>query len=270
MTLSRQLSKNCSALELLLFDDADAPRPARVIQLDPLRNKTFYYWHVFVSGIRAGQLYGYRAHGPFHPHEGFRFDPGKVLLDPYGRGVMLSDKYDRNAAARPGDNCARAMKSVVVDPAAYTWEGDAPLEYPYSGTVIYELHVGGFTQHPSSGVSRPGTYLGLIEKIPYLKSLGVTTIELLPVQQFDEQDVPPPLKNYWGYSPIGFFAPHRGYCSRPTDPLGPIDEFRAATNAAAGPWTPIATNFFSAAGSFSYTNALNLVVPQTFYRLRVP
>ena len=85
-------SKNCSALELLLFDDADAPRPARVIQLDPLRNKTFYYWHVFVPGLHAGQLYGYRAYGPFQPHEGFRFDPGKVLLDPYGRGVMLSDK----------------------------------------------------------------------------------------------------------------------------------------------------------------------------------
>ncbi len=219
-------SKNCTALELLLFDDIDAPRPARIIQLDPLRNKTFYYWHVFVSGLRAGQLYGYRAYGPFQPHEGFRFDPGKVLLDPYGRGVMLGDKYDRQAAMRPGDNCARAMKSVVVDPTAYDWEGDVSLEYPCSGTVIYELHVGGFTKHPSSGVSRPGTYLGLIEKIPYLKSLGVTTIELLPVQQFDEQDVSPPLKNYWGYSPIGFFAPHRGYCSRPTEPLGPIDEFR--------------------------------------------
>ena len=219
-------SKNCTALELLFFDDIDASRPTRIIQLDPLRNKTFYYWHVFVPGVRLGQLYGYRAYGPFQPHEGFRFDPGKVLLDPYGRGVMLSDKYDRQAAARPGDNCARAMKSVVVDPQAYAWEGDAPLKYPYSGTVIYELHVGGFTKHSTSGVGRPGTYLGLIEKIPYLKSLGVTTIELLPVQQFDEQDVPPPLKNYWGYNPVGFFAPHRGYCSRPLDPLGPIDEFR--------------------------------------------
>jgi isoamylase len=219
-------SRNCTALELLLFDNANAPRPARVIRLDPQRNRTFYYWHIFVPGLRAGQLYGYRAHGPFQPHEGFRFDPRKVLLDPYGRGVMVGDRYDRHAAARPGDNCAHAMKSVVVDPKAYDWEGDAPLDYPYSDTVIYELHVGGFTKHPSSGVSHPGTYRGLIEKIPYLKSLGVTTIELLPVQQFDEQDVSPPLKNYWGYSPIGFFAPHRGYSSRPIDPLGPIDEFR--------------------------------------------
>ena len=219
-------SKNCTALELLLFDDVDAPRPARVIRLDPQRNRTFYYWHVFVPGIHAGQLYGYRAYGPLQPHAGLRFDPGKVLLDPYGRGVMLSERYDRHAAASPGDNCAHAMKSVVIDSKAYDWEGDTPLKYSYSGTAIYELHVGGFTRHPSAGVSWPGTYLGLIEKIPYLKSLGVTTIELLPVQQFDEQDVSPPLKNYWGYSPIGFFAPHRGYCSRPIDPLGPIDEFR--------------------------------------------
>ena len=219
-------SRNSTALELLLFDDVDTARPARVIALDPVRNRTFYYWHVLVPGLRAGQLYGYRAHGPFHPHDGLRFDPGKVLLDPYGRGVMLSQNYSRDAAKHPGDNCARAMKSVVVDPAAYDWEGDAPLGYPYSNTIIYELHVGGFTKHPSSGVNQPGTYSGLIEKIPYLTSLGVTTIELLPVQQYDEQDVDPPLKNYWGYSPIGFFAPHRGYCSRPTDPLGPIDEFR--------------------------------------------
>ena len=100
------------------------PGPAASIRLDPQRNKTFYYWHIFVPGLRAGQLYGYRAYGPFQPHDGFRFDPGKVLLDPYGRGVMVSDHYDRHAAARPGDNCARAMKSVVVDPHAYDWEGD--------------------------------------------------------------------------------------------------------------------------------------------------
>ena len=219
-------SKNSSALELLLFDEVDCARPARIIPLDPARNRTFYYWHVLVPGLRAGQLYGYRAYGPFLPREGLRFDPGKVLLDPYGRGVMVSERYTREAAKHPGDNCARAMKSVVVDPSAYDWEGDTPLSYPYSSTIIYELHVGGFTQHPSSNVTHPGTYRGLIEKIPYLTGLGVTTIELLPVQQYDEQDVDPPLKNYWGYNPIGFFAPHRGYCSNPTDPLGPIDEFR--------------------------------------------
>jgi len=229
-------SKNCEALELLLFDDADAPRPAcaytrarpaRVIRLDPERNRTFYYWHVFVPGVGAGQLYGYRVYGPFAPEEGHRFDSTKVLLDPYARAVVVGASYDREAAARPGDNCAHAIKGVVVDPDAYDWEGDTPVCLPYASTLIYELHVGGFTRHPSSGVApeKRGTYTGLVEKIPYLQSLGITAVELLPVQQFDEQDAPPGLTNYWGYSPVAFFAPHQGYCSC-SDPLGPVNEFR--------------------------------------------
>jgi glycogen operon protein len=220
-------SKNCTALELLLFDRHDDPRPVRVIPLDPARNRTFYYWHVFVPGIGAGQLYGYRAHGPFDPERGHRFDGTKVLIDPYARAVMYGSNYSRAAALRPGDNCAQAMKSVVVDARAYKWEGDVPLQRPYAGSVIYEMHVGGFTRHPSSGVdpARRGTYAGLIEKIPYLQELGVTTVELLPVQQFDEQDAPPGRKNYWGYQPVAFLAPHRGYSSR-ADPLGPVDDFR--------------------------------------------
>jgi len=220
-------SKNCEALELLLFDDADAPRPARVIQLDPEWNKTFYYWHVFVPSIGAGQFYGYRAYGPFAPEQGHRFDGKKVLLDPYARAVVVGANYVREAAARPGDNCAHALKGVVVDPSAYDWEGDVPLRLPYADSVIYELHVGGFTRHSNSGVSpaKRGTYPGLVKKIPYLKALGVTAVELLPVQQFDEQDAPPGLTNYWGYSPIAFFAPHSGYSSL-RDPLGPVDEFR--------------------------------------------
>ena len=220
-------SKNCTAMELLLFDRHDDRMPARVVPLDPVRNRTFYYWHVVVPGIGAGQLYGYRAHGPFNPERGHRFDGTKVLVDPYARAVMYGSHYSREAAKRPGDNCAQSMKSVVVDARAYPWDGDAPLQRPYAGSVIYEMHVGGFTRHPSSGVDagKRGTYAGLIEKIPYLQALGVTTVELLPVQQFDEQDAPPGRKNYWGYQPIAFFAPHRGYSSR-ADPLGPVDEFR--------------------------------------------
>ena len=220
-------SKNCAAMHLLLFDRHDSPRPARVIPLDPLHNKTFYYWHVFVPNIGAEQLYGYRVEGPFAPEQGHRFDATKVLLDPYGRAMMYGDNYSREAAQHRGDNCARAMKSVVVDPRGYAWEGDAPLQRPFAGSVIYEMHVGGFTRHPSSGIAekRRGTYAGLIEKIPYLTDLGVTTIELLPVQQFDEQDAPAGLRNYWGYSPVGFFAPHRGYAAS-ADALGPVDEFR--------------------------------------------
>jgi isoamylase len=220
-------SRNCHALELLLFDGVDDQRPVRVIQLDPDRNRTFYYWHVFVPGIGPGQLYGYRAYGPVAPEQGHRFDGEKILLDPYAQAVAIGTNYDREAAVRPGDNCAHAMKGVVVDPRAYDWEDDAPVTLPYASTIIYELHVGGFTRHPSSGVApeKRGTFAGLIERIPHLQSLGITAVELLPVQQFDPQDAPLGLNNYWGYSPVVFFAPHQGYCSC-SDPLGPVDEFR--------------------------------------------
>ncbi|HLF24033.1 MAG TPA: alpha-amylase family glycosyl hydrolase, partial [Burkholderiales bacterium] len=227
-------AKNCAAVELLLFDRCDDPRPARVIPLDPKRDKTFYYWHIFAPGIRAGQLYGYRVHGAYDPNQWLRFDGSKLLIDPYARAVMYGDNYSREAAKRRGeDNCARAIKSVVVDSRAYGWESDVPLQRPNSGTVIYEMHVGGFTRRPSSGVepSRRGSYLGVIEKIPYLTELGVTAVELLPVQQFDEQDAPPGLANYWGYSPVAFFAPHRGYAVRADDPLGPVNEFREMVKA---------------------------------------
>jgi len=220
-------SREASRVDLLLFDDPAATRPARVIELDPRTHRTYHYWHVFVPGIRPGQVYAYRAAGPFDPGRGLRFDPAKALLDPYGRAVIVPDGYSRQAASQYGENNAIAMKSVVVDPDVYDWEGDAPLRRPFATTVIYEMHVAGFTRHPSSGVAaeRRGTYAGMIEKIPYLQDLGITAVELLPVFQFDRQDCPPGLVNYWGYSPVSFFAPHAGYSSR-KDALGPVDEFR--------------------------------------------
>ena len=220
-------SRRAGGFELVLFDGATDLEPARIIRLDARIHRTYHYWHVFVPGLRQGQVYAYRALGPFDPARGLRFDPAKVLLDPYARAVVVPDTYDRAAASRPGDNTARAMRSVVVDPDAYDWEGDAPLRRPFATTVIYEMHVAGFTRHPSSGVApaRRGTYAGMIEKIPYLQNLGVTAVELLPVFQFDRQDCPPGLVNYWGYSPVSFFAPHAGYSSR-RDPLAPVEEFR--------------------------------------------
>ena len=220
-------SKSCYSVEILLFDDADDVRPSRVITLDPKANRTFYYWHAYVPGLKAGQLYGYRVHGPFDPGRGFLYDGHKVLLDPYAKAVAIGRNYDRSDACRPGDNAAYAPKSVVVDPLDYNWEGDEPVRNPYTTSVIYELHVGGFTRHPSSGLSneKRGTYAGLVEKIGYLKELGITAVELMPVQQFDEQDAPPHLSNYWGYSPMAFFAPHAGYCSK-RDHLSPVNEFR--------------------------------------------
>jgi isoamylase len=220
-------SRQASRLDLLLFDDVNAAHPTRVIELDARTHRTYHYWHVFVPGIRPGQIYAYRADGPFDPERGLRLDPGKVLLDPYGRAIFVSDGYSRHTASQYGENNSIAMKSVVVDPDVYDWEGDAPLRRPFATTVIYEMHVAGFTQHPSSGVApeRRGTYAGMIQKIPYLQDLGITAVELLPVFRFDRQDCPPGFVNYWGYSPVSFFAPHAGYSSR-KDPLGPVDEFR--------------------------------------------
>jgi len=203
-------SRTASHVDLLLFDRAEDEKPARTVALDPLANRRYHYWHVFLPGAQPGQIYGYRVSGPRSPET--RFDPARVLLDPYGREVVSPEG---------------AMKSVVADPTAYDWEGDAPLNLPSSQTIIYEMHVRGFTRHPSSGVREGvrGTYAGLVEKIPYLKALGITAIELLPVFQFDVRACPEGLVNYWGYQPVSFFAPHRQYSSR-AEPLAPTDEFR--------------------------------------------
>ena len=139
-------SKSSTGMKLLLFDHFEAPEPAHIIQLDPRLNRTFHYWHVFVTGLKSGQVYAYRADGPFEPGEGMRFDKHKLLLDPYGRCVAVPESYDRNSAALPGDNTAVAMRSVVVDLSAYDWEGDTALKRPFPQTVIYEMHVGGFTR----------------------------------------------------------------------------------------------------------------------------
>jgi glycogen operon protein len=220
-------SRTATGVELLFFDREGDGAPSRVVRLDPAANRTYHYWHAFVPGVRPGQLYGYRVQGPSAPERGLRFDPAKVLLDPYGCGVVVPKNYSREAARREGDNAATAMKSVVVDPRAYDWEGDAPLARPSARTIIYEMHVRGFTRRPNSGVGEKtrGTYAGLVEKVPYLQELGVTAVELLPVFQFDARDCPPGKVNYWGYAPVSFFAPHQAYSSR-QDPLGPADEFR--------------------------------------------
>ena len=219
-------SKHASAVELLLFDRAEDGRPAQTISLDPQRNRTYDYWHVFVAGAGAGQLYGYRVSGPNKPAAGLRFDPEKLLVDPYALAVANTENYDRRKAAAASDNTAVAMKSVVVDPRAYDWEGDTPLERTYVDSVIYELHVAGFTRNPNSGVAlaKRGTYAGFVEKIPYLVDLGIKTVELMPVQQFDAQAAPNGT-NYWGYQPVAWFAPHRAYSSQ-ADVLAPVNEFR--------------------------------------------
>lgn len=220
-------SRTATQVDLLLFDDFDDARPSRVVTLDRLRNRTSSFWHVLLPDVEPGQVYAYRVHGAFDPAAGLRHDASAILLDPYGAGVAVPRGYDRMAGARPERDPRTAMKSVVIDLAAYDWEGDAPLGRPFSRTVIYELHVRGFTAHPNSGVDRElaGTYAGVVAKIPYLRSLGVTAVELMPVQAFDPQAAPVGLVNYWGYSPVSFFAPHAAYSST-AEPTGAVNEFR--------------------------------------------
>jgi glycogen operon protein len=220
-------SRTASGVELLFFDKDDDAKPARVVTLDPVKNRTYHYWHTFVPGVRAGQLYAYRVQGPVEPEKGLRFNSSKVLIDPYGHGLVVPAGYTPAAAQGTGNNCATAMKSVVVDSSAYDWEDDAPLYRPSARIVIYEMHVRGFTQHPSSGVKEHlrGTYAGLAEKIPYLQDLGITAVELLPIHAFDPYACLPGLVNYWGYQTVSYFAPHPQYSSR-RGPLGPVNEFR--------------------------------------------
>jgi len=220
-------SREATGVDLLFFDQEDDARSSRIIPFDPIANRTSHYWHIFVPAIAPGQLYAYRVHGPFDPANGLHFDAEKALLDPYGKGIVTPKNYSRQAAGTKGENFASAMKSVVVDPHSYDWEGDTTLQTPSTRTIIYELHVKGFTRHPSSDVAENvrGTFRGLIEKIPYLQHLGITAVELLPVFAFDVQDCPPGLVNYWGYAPVSFFSPNPAYSSR-RGPLGPVDEFR--------------------------------------------
>jgi isoamylase len=225
-------SKHATAVQLLIFDQAADPYPAQILNLDPRVNKTFYYWHIFVRGIGHGQLYAYRVDGPYQPEAGLRFNKLKLLLDPYAKSVASEPYWSRVEAYGFSDNTATAMKSVVIDTSDYDWDGDEPLGHAVDETIIYEMHVGGFTRHPSSGVAYPGTYAAVVEKIPYLCDLGITAVELLPVQQFDAQDVGVPygpggqrLTNYWGYAPVAFCAPHGAYCVSP-DPADYVREFR--------------------------------------------
>lgn len=221
-------SRHATAMTLVLFAPGDV-EPLLELPFDRELNRTGDVWHIFVQGLAPGIEYGYRAAREGEPPSPLhRFDPAAVLIDPYARilsGPSLWRGASRAEAARG------AWRGVLVDDA-YDWEFDRPLKRHLADTVIYELHVRGFTRHPSSGVTHPGTYRGVIEKIPYLKELGVTAVELLPVTEFDEADnfrVNPltgeALHNFWGYHPLSFFAPKAAYAVD-TAPGAELREFR--------------------------------------------
>lgn len=199
-------SRSATAMRVLLYDRIEDRDPTEVIPFDPEMNRWGDVWSIFVPGVKLGQLYHFQADGPYDPDHGYLFNPKARLIDPYAKA--LAGCFQPN-----DDGIIRPPKCVVVSDE-FDWQGDRHLRRPLPETIIYEMHVRGFTQSPSSGVKHPGTYLGVIEKIPYLQSLGVTAIELMPVHEFPIHDITgrrPPRPNYWGYDPLCFFAPHRGY-----------------------------------------------------------
>jgi len=223
-------SFSATKVTLLLFEKPDDPEPFQAIELHPRTNRTFHFWHVYVVGLGPGIHYAYRADGPRNVHDGHRFNPSKVLIDPYALG-NTNVLWDSVAARGDGDNVATSLRSMVIDPKDYDWEGDTPLNRPMKDTIIYEMHVAGFTKSPTAQVKNPGTFKAVIEKIPYLQKLGVTAVELLPVMEFDDKEslrTGPDgnvLRNYWGYSTVSFWAPHRGYCISPEEGTH-LTEFR--------------------------------------------
>lgn len=239
-------SKNASSVSLLLFDDFEDSEPATIIELDKKIHKTGDVWHIFIYGIKHGQYYGYIVDGPYWPvNKGHRFNVNKLLVDPYSKAICgrynwidnASFGYDvgsklKDLSYNKSKNYGIVSKSAVVDVSIFDWEGDKPLNIPMKNTIIYEMHVRAFTYHPSSKVNNPGTYLGVVEKIPYLKELGITTIELLPVQEFnDEENIKTNpvtgerLKQFWGYSTISFFPPDSWYATK-KDGLAAVFEFK--------------------------------------------
>lgn len=237
-------SRNGTRVVLNLFKEQDDGDPYALVELDPVKNKTGDIWHVFIPGLKAGTLYLYQVDGPFEPSQGHRFNFKQLLFDPCADAVTPVsvfhnlpptyrtpvDKTDIELAE--SRRLYKFPKCVVVDHDSFDWQGDKPLNYPMSRTVIYEVHAKGFTAGKDSNVQNPGTYDGFTQKIPYLKDLGITSVELLPIHEFDEFEntnenprTGDRMKNYWGYSTISFFAPKAGYAADKT-PGACVNEFK--------------------------------------------
>ena len=218
-------SRHAGGVTLLLYAEHDPINPVYRHTLNPILNKTGLIWHCMVpeDELNGAALYAYRVSGPYDPSEGHRFDSEKVLLDPFAFSVYFPPEYNRSSVSEPGPTDGKAPLGVLVkDPKAFDWQTDPRPRHGHD-LIVYELHVKGFTARPNSGVSpeRRGTFAGLVEKIPYLKDLGITVVELLPIHQFDPQE-----GNYWGYMTLNFFAPHRQFaCGEP------VPEFREMVKA---------------------------------------
>lgn len=226
-------SRHASAVSLLLFDNPQDELPSASVSLYPARNRTGDIWHVWIGGLVPGCLYAWRVDGPHAPERGERFNARLALLDPYAKAVVASERWDfarlRDTETRDGTVAAQAKCLLPAD--NFDWRDDRPPRHPWSATIIYETHVRGLSMRHSA-VRHPGTYLGVMEMIPYFQQLGITAVELLPVQEFNENETVQTnplsgerLRNYWGYDTVAFFAPKESYSSR-CDAGCQIDEFK--------------------------------------------
>ena len=238
-------SRHAAAVTLILFESTAQDSPYTEILLDQKVNKTGDIWHCLIKGLKAGACYLYRVDGAYQPENGLRYNSHKALIDPYAKALSRYDKWDlkeclgydpaaedSDLALSKEDNLPHLPKCIVIDDSDFDWQGDAPLNYPLRFSVLYEAHVKGLTAHPNSEVKHPGTYLGVIEKIPYLKELGITSLELLPIHEFNEHEhlrINPrtgeTLTNYWGYSTVAFFAPKESYAVD-RSPGGQVRDFK--------------------------------------------
>jgi len=238
-------SRHAVMVTLILFESAEPDSPQHEILLDKRENKTGDVWHCLVGGLKANACYLYRVDGPYQPEKGLRFNRHMALIDPYAKALTSLDNWDiqkctgfdrdspNGDLSLSGDgNLPGIPRCIVIDDSDFDWQGDAPLNYPLRFSVLYETHIKGLTAHPNSGAKHPGTYLGVIEKIPYFKELGVTSLEFLPVQEFCEREfsrVNPRtgevLTNYWGYSTVAFFAPKESYAAD-RSPGGQVRDFK--------------------------------------------
>jgi len=218
-------SRSATAMRVLLYDRVDDRDPSETIDFDRDLNRWGDIWSMFIPGVQVGQLYHFQTEGPYEPERGHRFDANARLIDPYAGALAGHFQSADDGIIRP--------PKCVVSSQEFNWKGDRHLRRELSETIIYELHVRGFTKGKSSGVQHPGTYLGVIEKIPYLQSLGVTAVELMPVHEFpifDCQGNKPDHPNYWGYDPLAFFSPHRGYAAG-SEPGCQVVEFKQMVRA---------------------------------------
>ena len=254
---------------LRLYRGAADAKPIAELELTAAAHRTYGFWHVFVEGARAGWFYTWRAEGPDEPAAGLRFDARRELLDPWAR--LVSDAAWNRKAAIEGDPTSM-FRAEIAAADDYDWGGDEPLKRSLEDAVIYELHVGGYTRHPSAGVENPGTFAGLVEKIPHLKSLGITDVELLPVFAFDRQDVPAPtaalgLSNFWGYSPVSFFAPHGAYAASGDARREFRDMVKALHAAGIGVILDVVLNHTAEGGADGPTIGYKGLVNELFYLL---